>query len=123
MIDPQLLNGRRIHAILLLEEKPLEQRAVTGIGSWDGARLFLLPDGRHSPLPIPLFDGRAPANELTSEARAAIRTLDADNAETVRNALDVADYLAFWRVASLPDWAAPVPDPLAVAWVPGWPTR
>ena len=123
MIDPQLLNGRRIHAILLLEGKPLEQRAVTGIGSWDGAQLFLMPDGRQSPLAVPLFEGRAPANELTSEARAAIRTLDADNAETVRNALDAADYLAFWRVPTLPDWAAPVPEPFAVAWVPGWPTR
>ena len=52
MIDPQLLNGRRIHAILFLADDWLDQRAVTGIGAWDGARLFLVPDGRQPPLPI-----------------------------------------------------------------------
>ena len=122
MIDPQFLNGRRIHAILISERDLLDQRAVTGIGSWDGAKLLLLSDGGQSPLPIPLVDGRAPANELTSKARAAIRTVDADNAELLRKALDLADYLAIWQVPSLPNWAAPLPEPLAVAWVPGWPT-
>ncbi len=122
MIDPRLLDGHRIHAILFLAGKPLEQRAVTGVGSWHGAQLVLVPDGRQSPVPIPLFDGKAPANELTPEARAAIRQIDAENVDTVRNALDVADYLAVWQVTGLPDWAAPVPEPLAVAWVPGWST-
>ncbi len=122
MIDPQLLNGRRIHAILFLAGKPLNQRAVTGIGSWDGAQLFLLPDDGQPPLPIPLLNGRTPAHELTPDVRATIRRNDADNADTVRTALDVADFLGVWQVASLPHWAAPVSEPLAVAWVPGWPT-
>jgi len=123
MIDPHLLHGRRIHAILSLAGKPLEQRAVTGVGSWDGTQLLLVPDGRQSPLSIPLSDGRVPAHELTTDVWAALLRLDAENAETVRAALDVADFLAFWSVASLPAWAASVPEPLAVAWVPGWPTR
>ena len=122
MIDPQLLQGSRIHAILFLQGTPLDQRAVTGIGSWDRANLFLVPDGGQAPLPIPLVNGRAPANELTAEARATIRTINAQNAGTMRHALEVADYLAVWGVGRLPDWADPVPEPLAVAWVPGWPT-
>ena len=122
MIDLQLLQGSRIHAILFLQGTPQDQRAVTGIGSWDGANLFLVPDGGQAPLPIPLVNGRAPANELTAEARATIRTISAENAGTMRHALDVADYLAVWGMGRLPDWADPVPEPLAVAWVPGWPT-
>jgi len=123
MIDPQLLDGRRIHAIVLLAGKLQEQRAVTGVGSWDGAQLLLVPDGRQTGLLVPLVDGQAPVHELTPEVRATLLRLDAENAETVRMALDVADFLACWPVASLPDWAAPVPEPLAVAWAPGWPTR
>ena len=122
MIDAHLLQGRRIHAILFLEGTPLEQRAVTGVGSWDGANLFLLPDGGETALPIPLVNGSAPVNELTSEARATILAIDAHNAQTVRHALNVADYFAIWGVGRLPDWADPVPEPLTVAWVPGWPT-
>jgi hypothetical protein len=120
MIDPQLLDSRRIHAILLLASDPLHQRAVTGVGSWDGAQLALVPDGRHPSLPVPLIEGRAPAHELTPSVRAMIETMEADNADTLRNALAVADFLAVWSVPSLPDWAAPVPEPLAVARVPGW---
>ena len=120
MIDPRLLHGRRIHAILLLDGEPLHQRAVTGVGSWDGAHLTLVPDGRQPSLPVPIIEGRVPAHELTPAVRATIETLDRDNSQTLRKALAVADFFASWSVSSLPDWAAPVPEPLAVAWVPGW---
>ena len=123
MTDPALLNGRRIYAILSLEGEPMEQRVVIGVGSWDGTELSLIPDGRQSPLPIPLRRGQAPVHELTVEVRERIRRIDADNSATVLNALPVADYLGFWQVLSLPDWAAPVPEPLAVAWVPAWPSH
>jgi len=122
MTDPELLNGRRIHAILYLQSNPLKQSSVTGVGLWDGTQLSLVPDSQHAPFAVPLFDGRAPVHELTSEVRAMIATSDADNAETLRHALSVADYLAVFPVATLPDWATPVADPLAMAWVPGWRT-
>src|SRR5207247_11330645 len=102
MIDPHLLHGRRIHAILFLQGTPRDQRAVTGIGLWDGANLLLVPDGGQAPLPIPLVDGKAPANELTSDARATIRTIDAENAGTARPAPDVADHRGGWRAPGLP---------------------
>ena len=122
MTDPELPNGRRIHAILYVEAKPLEQRSVTGTGLWDGTQLSLVLDTQHAPLQVPLFDGQAPVHELTSEVRAMISTSDADNAETLRHALGVADYLAVFPVATIPDWATPVTNPLAMAWVPGWRT-
>jgi hypothetical protein len=120
MNDAQLLDGRRIYAILFLASNWLDQRAVTGIGAWDGAQLFLVPDGGQPPLRVPLVGEKTPVHELTPEARATIRALDAENAQTVRAALDVADFLGAWEVAALPDWAASVPEPLAVAWAPGW---
>ena len=122
MTDPQVLDGRRIHAFLILAGEPQHQCAVTGLGSWDGAHLTLVPDGRQPSLPVPLIEGRAPVHELTPAARATIESLDTENSETWRNALTVADYLGVWLVSSLPDWATPVLEPLSVAWVPGWPS-
>jgi len=123
MIDPQRLHRRRIHAILFLEGKRPEQRSVTGVGSWDGTHLALLPDGGQSPLPVPLFDGKAPAYELTPEVKETFLQSDADNAETLRQAIDVADFIGMWPVPSLPSWSAAIPAPLAIAWIPGWPVR
>src|SRR5256885_16033983 len=106
MIDPHLLHGRRIHAILSLAGKPLEQRAVTGVGSWDGTQLLLVPDGRQSPLSIPLSDGRVPAHELTTDVWAALLRLDAETAETGRAALGVPASLPFCPSSTFPAWAA-----------------
>ena len=122
MTDPSLLNGRRIHAILYVLSKPLEQGSTTGVGQWDGTRLLLLPDNQQAPLPVPLIEGRAPVHELTPEVRATIEATDAENADTLRYAFGIADYLAVLPVPALPAWATPVANPLAMAWVPAWPT-
>ena len=118
MIEPRLLDGRRIHAILILAREPLRQCAIAGVGAWDGAHMTLVPDGRLPSLPVPLIEGRAPAYEMTT-VRATIESVPADNSATLRNALANAEFLAVWLVASLPDGAALVPEPLSVAWLPG----
>jgi hypothetical protein len=116
-MEPRELDGRSILAVLASDLYPSDQRAVSGVGRWDGS--VLLFESSDPPVSLPMRPDLAlpvaayPVDYLCETPEEAV---------SVRSTLDGIEYVAFLRVPTMPEGARPIPEPMLVffAWAPAW---
>ncbi len=116
-MEPRELDGRPILAILVSDFDRWDQRAVGGVGRWDGSVLSFecsdpptsLPMPPHLALPVTAY----PVDHLS---------VTPGEAASVRSTLAGFEYVAFLQVPAMPEGARPIPEPMLLlfARAPAW---